>query len=192
VLDIILRMQRSGRPVLVNTRSVTDSESLGKRLTMMAVDYTILNAVHHEQEAEVVAKAGKKGQVTIATNMAGRGTDIILDSGVAKLGGLHVIATERHESRRVDHQLFGRSARQGQAGSSQAVLSLADYLITHWVNDRVVLWLKPWTKNYLGNAVVHLLYVLMQKNSERVSSKMRNQMLQDDYKLNEMLSFAGK
>ncbi len=129
VAEEIKRLHEKGQPVLVGTTSVEKSERLSKMLKRMGIKHEVLNAKHHEREAEIVAHAGEKGRVTIATNMAGRGTDIVLGEGVAELGGLHIIGTERHESRRIDNQLRGRSGRQGDPGSSRFYLSLEDDLL---------------------------------------------------------------
>ncbi|GGJ13749.1 protein translocase subunit SecA [Alicyclobacillus cellulosilyticus] len=129
VVEEIVRRHAVGQPVLVGTTSIEKSEYLSNLLKRRGIPHQVLNAKHHEREAEIIAKAGQRGAVTIATNMAGRGTDIILGEGVAELGGLHVIGTERHESRRIDNQLRGRSGRQGDPGSSQFFLSLEDDLL---------------------------------------------------------------
>ena len=129
VLDEIKEINQQGRPILVGTVSVEVSEHISKILKKNGIIHSVLNAKYHEQEAEIVARAGHKGAVTIATNMAGRGTDIKLGDGVESLGGLHVIGTERHESRRIDRQLRGRCARQGDAGSTHFFLSLEDDLL---------------------------------------------------------------
>jgi len=115
-----------GQPVLVGTTSIEKSERLSAMLSRRGIPHNVLNAKQHEREAQVVAQAGQKGQVTISTNMAGRGTDIVLGEGVAALGGLHIIGTERHEARRIDNQLRGRAGRQGDPGSSRFYLSLED------------------------------------------------------------------
>ncbi len=129
VLDEIEELHKKGQPVLVGTISIDVSEDLSKRLKKRGVKHEVLNAKHHEKEAEIVSMAGQKGSVTISTNMAGRGTDIVLGEGVAELGGLHILGTERHESRRIDNQLRGRSGRQGDPGSSRFYLSLEDDLL---------------------------------------------------------------
>lgn len=129
IVSEIQRLTKAGRAILVGTPSVDASESLGIALKDKQVSHQILNAKYHEQEAEIVRHAGEPGRVTIATNMAGRGTDIILDDAVRSAGGLHVIATEMHSSRRIDRQLVGRSARQGDPGSFQFFLSLEDELL---------------------------------------------------------------
>ena len=125
----IAEMHEQGRPVLVGTRSVEASERLSELLGEKGLEHQVLNAVHHKEEAEIVAGAGEPGVITVATNMAGRGTDIKLGTGVEEKGGLHVILTERHTARRVDRQLFGRSGRQGDKGSSHCIISLEDDLV---------------------------------------------------------------
>ncbi len=133
----IKELHEQGRPVLVGTTSVENSEKLSALLKKMGVPHEVLNAKHHEREAEIVAHAGEKGRVTIATNMAGRGTDIVLGPGVAELGGLHILGTERHESRRIDNQLRGRAGRQGDPGSSRFYLSLEDDLLRIFGSDKI-------------------------------------------------------
>ena len=129
VIDEIVEMNEQGRPVLVGTVSVEKSERLAKMLERRGIKHNVLNAKQHEREAAVVAEAGQPKAVTIATNMAGRGTDIVLGQGVTDVGGLHIIGTERHESRRIDNQLRGRAGRQGDPGSSKFFISLEDDLM---------------------------------------------------------------
>lgn len=136
VRDVVAR-HATGQPILVGTTSITQSEELSDMLTKSGVPHNVLNAKHHEKEAEIVKNAGQRGMVTIATNMAGRGTDISLGEGVAELGGLHILGTERHESRRIDNQLRGRSGRQGDPGSSQFFLSLEDDLMRIFGADNI-------------------------------------------------------
>jgi preprotein translocase subunit SecA len=133
----IIELHRKGQPVLVGTISIDVSEDLSKKLKKMGVRHTVLNAKHHQAEAEIVANAGQRGAVTISTNMAGRGTDIVLGEGVKALGGLHILGTSRHESRRIDNQLRGRSGRQGDEGSSRFYLSLEDDLLRIFGGDRI-------------------------------------------------------
>ena len=128
---------KSGRPVLVGTTSIAQSEELSAMLKRRGISHNVLNAKYHEQEAEIISHAGQYGAVTIATNMAGRGTDIVLGEGVPELGGLHIIGTERHESRRIDNQLRGRCARQGDPGSSKFFLSLEDDLMRLFGSDNI-------------------------------------------------------
>ncbi|MCC8037435.1 MAG: preprotein translocase subunit SecA [Bacteroidales bacterium] len=138
VIDEIVRLVKEGRPVLVGTTSVEISELLSRMLTMRGIKHNVLNAKLHQQEAQVVALAGQPGTVTIATNMAGRGTDIKLTPEVKEAGGLAIIGTERHESRRVDRQLRGRSGRQGDPGSSVFYVSFEDQLMRLFATDRVM------------------------------------------------------
>ncbi len=137
VLEEVTELHAQGRPVLVGTVSIEKSERLSGLLTRHGVPHNVLNAKHHEQEAQIIAEAGHPGRVTIATNMAGRGVDIKLGEGVVGKGGLHIIGTERHESRRVDNQLRGRAGRQGDPGSSRFYLSLEDDLLRIFGSDRI-------------------------------------------------------
>ena len=137
VCDEIEKLHAEGRPVLVGTISIERSEYLSSLLKKRGIAHNVLNAKHHEREAEIIAQAGQPGAVTIATNMAGRGTDIVLGAGVAEKGGLHIIGTERHESRRIDNQLRGRAGRQGDPGSSRFYLSLEDDLLRIFQGERM-------------------------------------------------------
>lgn len=136
VVDEIVARHNTGQPILVGTISIEKSELLSDMLKKKGIAHDVLNAKQHEREAEIVAEAGRKGAVTIATNMAGRGTDIILAEGVADLGGLHILGTERHEARRIDNQLRGRSGRQGDPGSSQFFISFEDDLMRLFGSER--------------------------------------------------------
>jgi preprotein translocase subunit SecA len=135
VVDEVIDHHEQGRPVLVGTVSIEDSEQLSEMLLRRGVDHEVLNAKQHQREAAIVARAGAEGAVTIATNMAGRGTDIKLGEGVADLGGLHIVGTERHESRRVDNQLRGRAGRQGDPGSSRFFVSFEDDIMRRFAPD---------------------------------------------------------
>ena len=137
VMDEIMELNQRGQPVLVGTISIDVSESLSKKLKKRGINHEVLNAKNHEKEAEIIAMAGQEGSVTISTNMAGRGTDIVLGEGVTDLGGLHILGTERHESRRIDNQLRGRSGRQGDPGSSRFYLSLEDDLLRIFGGERI-------------------------------------------------------
>jgi preprotein translocase subunit SecA len=137
VIEEIVGMREKGRPVLVGTTSVDTSERLSEMLRMRGIEHDVLNAKQHEREAAIIEGAGQPGTVTIATNMAGRGTDIKLGPGVAEAGGLHIIGTERHESRRIDNQLRGRSGRQGDPGSSRFYVSLEDELMRRFGSERI-------------------------------------------------------
>lgn len=137
VIREIVEIHNLGRPILVGTVSIDKSERLSKLLKKENIEHNVLNAKNHEREAEIIAQTGQERRVTISTNMAGRGTDIVLGEGLAELGGLHVIGTERHESRRIDNQLRGRSGRQGDPGSSRFFLSLEDDLMRLFGSDRI-------------------------------------------------------
>jgi len=189
----IERLHRLHRPVLVGTRSVAASERLSKLLKQRALEASVLNASRLKDEADIVAMAGEAGRITIATNMAGRGTDIKLGRDVARLGGLHVIATERHESGRVDRQLFGRSARQGDPGSAQAFVSAEDELLRRYLpvpaRKMLVAALRsrlPAQRRLAASAVR-----LAQAKAQSLAFKQRRAVLQTDLWLDEALSFAG-
>lgn len=137
VVEEIVETHRKGQPMLVGTTSIVQSETLSELLVKRGIPHNVLNAKFHEMEAQIVAQAGQKDAVTIATNMAGRGTDIVLGDGVAAVGGLHIIGTERHESRRIDNQLRGRAGRQGDPGSSRFYLSLEDDLMRLFGSDNI-------------------------------------------------------
>jgi preprotein translocase subunit SecA len=137
VIKEIVEVHKMGRPILVGTVSIDKSETLSRSLKKENIRHNVLNAKNHEREAEIIVQAGQGKNVTISTNMAGRGTDIVLGEGIAKLGGLHVVGTERHESRRIDNQLRGRSGRQGDPGSSRFFLSLEDDLMRLFGSDRI-------------------------------------------------------
>jgi len=136
-LEEIIQCNQKGQPVLVGTISIDVSESFSKKLKRRGIKHHVLNAKNHEREAEIIAQAGQKGSVTISTSMAGRGTDIVLGEGVIERGGLHIIGTERHESRRIDNQLRGRSGRQGDPGSSRFFLALEDDLLRIFGGDKM-------------------------------------------------------
>jgi preprotein translocase subunit SecA len=136
-LNEIIELNKKGQPVLVGTISIDVSESFSNKLKKRGIKHSVLNAKNHEKEAEIIALAGQKAAVTISTNMAGRGTDIVLGEGVTELGGLHILGTERHESRRIDNQLRGRSGRQGDPGSSRFYLALEDDLLRIFGGERI-------------------------------------------------------
>ncbi|AGA56421.1 preprotein translocase, SecA subunit [Thermobacillus composti KWC4] len=138
VVEEIVKRHQNGQPVLVGTVSIENSEKLSEMLKRRGIPHKVLNAKYHAEEAEIIARAGQRGAVTIATNMAGRGTDILLGEGVAELGGLHIIGTERHESRRIDNQLRGRAGRQGDPGSSQFYLALDDELMRRFGSENIM------------------------------------------------------
>ena len=142
IIDEIVKINETGRPALVGTISIENSERLSRMLSRRGVEHEVLNAKQHEREAQIVALAGQPGHVTIATNMAGRGTDIVLGPGVADRGGLHIVGTERHEARRIDNQLRGRAGRQGDPGSSRFFVGLEDNVMRLFAGD--------WVRSMLG------------------------------------------
>jgi preprotein translocase subunit SecA len=193
IVQEIERLHVGGRPLLVGTRSVEASEHLARLLNQRGLDFRLLNALRHREEAQIVAEAGHGGRITIATNMAGRGTDIRLAPGVAELGGLHVIATERHEAHRIDRQLFGRSARQGDLGSAQAFVSLDDELVRRFLPRWVRLPAQRALKRGQPGAqrLAASLISLAQRRAERQAYHQRRSVLRTDTWLDEALSFAG-
>ena len=194
VIDEVRRVHKSGRPILIGTRSVRTSQYLSGLLATAGFEHQVLNAVHHDQEAQIVAGAGQKGRITVATNMAGRGTDILLGTGIAELGGLHVIATERHESGRIDRQLYGRCGRQGDPGSAQAFVSLEDELMqqnAHLISAALARHYRNRDRE-ISSAVSRRLVDGAQGRAERVSLRRRKDVLRTDNWLDEHLGFAGK
>jgi preprotein translocase subunit SecA len=193
IADEVCAIHRTGRPLLIGTRSVLASERLAENLTAHGVAFRLLNAVRHQEEAQIIAEAGSKGQITIATNMAGRGTDIKLGPGVAELGGLHVIATERHESKRVDRQLFGRAARQGDPGSAQAFVSVEDELLRRFLPApfRSLLLRGQSRTAQRSHTLPKAALAWAQHTSQREASRRRREVLRMDDWLGETLSFAG-
>ena len=193
IVNEIERLHATGRPLLVGTRSVISSEKLAGMLSSRGMECKVLNAIRLKEESLVISMAGEHGRITIATNMAGRGTDIKLGVGVAKLGGLHVIATERNESGRVDRQLFGRSARQGEPGSAQAFVSPEDELIRRYLPTVVKHALREAILGQLpgGNCLVRAAFALAQRNAQALAYKQRHGVLRGDTWLGEALSFAG-
>ncbi len=185
--------QGAGRPVLIGTRSVLASEQISAVLTRTGVAHALLNAKQDANEADVIAAAGQRGRVTVATNMAGRGTDIGLGPGVAATGGLHVILTEYHDSRRVDRQLFGRCARQGDRGSCEAIVSLEDEIFDVCAPGTTDLLRRVAHSGVPIPAFVYgALRVLAQWSAERRHRATRMQNLKQDRQLNQMLAFTGK
>jgi preprotein translocase subunit SecA len=194
VAERVREIHRTGQPVLVGTRSVGASEELSRLLTAAGLKHQLLNARQDKEEAEIVAQAGQPGAITVATNMAGRGTDIKLAKGVDARGGLHVIATELHESRRIDRQLFGRSGRQGDPGAFEAIVSLEDEL------SRVYLKGLPLTlaRRLVGDgrgvsqALLRRLVRYAQARAEASQAAIRRELLTMDEQLGDLLAFSGK
>ncbi len=194
IADTLQRLHEIGRPVLVGTRSVAASEHLSEMLKAADLSHRVLNARQDQEEAEVIANAGQCGGITVATNMAGRGTDIRLAPGVADLGGLHVLATDRHDARRIDRQLFGRGGRQGDPGSFQSIVSLEDEIVQEFFGGYAVrLGKRFWRQNgpipgWLGR----LLLAIAQRAAERNHAGIRRQLLRSDDQLSDLLAFTGR
>lgn len=195
VVDNIAERHANGQPVLVGTRSIRASEQLHHYLSEAGIEHQLLNAKQDAGEADIIAMAGQAGRVTIATNMAGRGTDIKLGEGVEALGGLHVILTEGHDTPRVDRQLAGRCARQGEEGSWQALVSLEDDLVATYlkpVNRLLSRGLARLPQSGLLRLAALLYYRMAQLHAERNNRSLRYRLLHADFQQRKSLSFSGK
>jgi preprotein translocase subunit SecA len=192
VLEEVLNCRNQERPVLVGTRTIRDSEELHGRMAESGIESAVLNAVLHEQEAAIISRAGDRRQVTIATNMAGRGTDILVPYELQQVGGLHVIATERHESRRVDMQLFGRTARQGAPGSVRMMTSLEDELMRKYVPAWLMRIFRVLVRYPSGKRMIILLNSINQRRIEAFQARIRKKILLQDISQNKILSFANR
>jgi len=193
VVEAVKRLNERGQPVLVGTRSVEKSERLSRRLARAGVEHVVLNAKEHEKESRIVARAGHKGNVCIATNMAGRGTDIKLEAGVAKLGGLYVIGTERHESLRIDQQLAGRCARQGDPGTYEFYVALDDDILTRG-HRKLAARLMRRHRARRGRALsawMRMWFVIAQRRMERESLKGRVYLMDHDHWVDEVKKALG-
>lgn len=192
IVDEVAERHGQGQPVLVGTRSVKASEDLAARLAKFGLFFRVLNAVRHREEARIISHAGEKGSITVATNMAGRGVDIRLENGVTRLGGLHVIATECHEAGRIDRQLFGRCARQGDPGSARSFVSMEDELLCRYVPSTVrngikkALRLRGPTSVWAAEQAVRWA----QRKPQGMAFHRRRSVLRTDTWLDDSLSFA--
>ncbi len=190
----VRELNDTDRPILIGTCTVAESEYLSELLNQNGLQHCVLNARQDKDEADIIARAGQRGNITVATNMAGRGTDIQLGEGVEQLGGLHVIATERNSSRRVDRQLYGRCARQGDPGSTEAFLSIDDKNIAVYYSPAMLQLLASFIANdksvptWLGN----IISSLPQKRIERQHRRVRGQMMKMDEQLARTLAFTGR
>jgi preprotein translocase subunit SecA len=192
IVEEIRSVHRTGRPILIGTRSVGASEHLSSLLTAEHLAHEVLNATRLAQEAKIIAGAGQKSRITVATNMAGRGTDIRLGRGVGELGGLHVVATERHEARRIDRQLFGRCARQGDPGSARAFVSLEDELLQRQGSKVLQSLVRRVRSRMVFSALSGNLIRRAQRRAEHAAFRQRKEVLRTDHWLDEHLGFAGK
>lgn len=194
IVQEIKQIHEHGRPVLVGTRSVFASEYISKLLKEEKLEHQVLNAVYHSKEAQIVAEAGQPGRITVATNMAGRGTDVKLGRGVADIGGLYVIAAEPNESARIDRQLFGRCARQGDPGTVRRIFSLEDEIVTRYAKTTTSLLKKRYTlsKGDISSGFVQRVFKTAQSRAEKMALSRRKTVLRTDHWLDEQLGFAGK
>lgn len=194
VVRRIERMHAKGRPVLVGTQSVAESEHLAELLDARGLRHRVLNARQNKEEADIVARAGEAGRITVATNMAGRGTDIAIDENVRARGGLHVISTCRHDSRRIDRQLYGRCGRQGDPGSHLTILSLEDPLIATVFRNRLRWMVRACevTGGWVPGPLARAIFRFAQRSSERRNGRMRRQLLRADDSLEDLLAFSGQ
>ena len=182
------------KPVLIGTCSVQESEDVSSWLEKNAIPHQVLNAKQDEYEADIIARAGQQGAITVATNMAGRGTDIVLGPGVKEKGGLHVIALSRNDSARIDRQLYGRCARQGDPGSAEAILSLDDPALVHFYSSAM---LSVLAKLAPGNrpvpeSISRLILRLPQQKNEQEQRRIRKLLMKQDQRLQRVLAFSGK
>ncbi len=194
VVGSIAAQQNAGRPVLVGTRSVAASEHLSRLMTAHGLDHQVLNARQDREEAEIVERAGERCRITVATNMAGRGTDIRLPQSSRSLGGLHVIATELHEARRIDRQLFGRCGRQGDPGTYQAIISLEDELVRVYAHRwwQKLNALLPRLGDGANDWARAVTLAVAQRAAERLHYRMRRQLLKSDEQMKAALAFSGR
>lgn len=183
VVNEIEKIHKTGQPILVGTGSVEDSETLHQMLLEKNIMHEVLNAKNHAREAHIIAKAGEVGSVTISTNMAGRGTDIKLGKGAKELGGLYVIGTERHESRRIDNQLRGRSGRQGDIGESRFFISFGDPLFKRFAQDRILKAQEKLASDYFDSKFFSRFLTMTQKKVESVNFDMRKNLIDYDHVL---------
>ncbi len=190
----VSELYQQQKPVLIGTCSVQESELVSLWLQQNDIAHKVLNAKQDQHEAEIIARAGKLGAVTVATNMAGRGTDIALGLGVAEIGGLHVIAMSRNESARIDRQLYGRCARQGDPGSAEAILSLQDPALVQFYSSatlKVLAGLSPGNRPVPG-FISRLILRLPQKKNEKQQRRIRRLLMKQDQRLRRTLAFSGK
>lgn len=192
IIDEIKKVSITNRPILVGMRTINESEHLFELLKKEGIESTVLNALHHKTESEIIAKAGELSKITIATNIAGRGTDILLSKEVAELGGLHVISSQKHDTKRVDLQLLGRCARQGQPGSTHTILSLEDELLEKYIPNKIL----KLFKRFISNKAVYysslMSYKMIQRVLEFSNANKRKRILQQDFSLSKTLSFTDK
>ncbi len=194
LIQRVKALNQIGRSILIGTCTVEESEYVSGLLALAGLDCRVLNARQDANEAEIISQAGEPGCITVATNMAGRGTDIQLAAEVERLGGLHVIATQRNDSRRVDRQLYGRCARQGDPGSTEAFLSIEDRNIAVYYPRAMLkkLALIGWGDKPVPELLGNLILTLPQKHMEREHRRIRSRMLKMDEQIAKTLAFTGR
>jgi preprotein translocase subunit SecA len=195
VVEMVARHHRTGRPILVGTRSVEASEHLSRLLSDAGLAHEVLNARQDQAEAEIIARAGEGGRITVATNMAGRGTDIHLGAGMVECGGLLVVATECHEARRIDRQLLGRCGRQGDPGAAVMFLSLEDEIVEEHGNrilEKTTRLVLRWPPDWLGRWFGNLLFNRAQRCADHLHARMRHELLKFDERVSTSLAFTGR
>ena len=192
IINRIAEIHATRRPILIGTRSVAASEHLSGLLKERGLSHQLLNARQDASEAAIIAEAGGEDKITVATNMAGRGTDIKVSPQVAQLGGLHVIATEFHEARRIDRQLFGRSARQGEPGSCEAIVSLQDDLLRFYLQHTAGSFGPVLAQKLFSIWPSGLIFQMAQRSAERMQFWSRSKLLEIDEQLQSALAFSGK
>ena len=194
LLDRVGDLYQQRRPVLIGTCSVEESEQVSQWLEQQGIDHRVLNAKQDQHESEIIAQAGQLQAITVATNMAGRGTDIALGNGVAELGGLHVIALSRNDSGRVDRQLYGRCARQGDPGSAEAILSLQDPALAQFYSSAMLNLLSKFCSGSkpMPDFIARLILRLPQQRNEKQQSLIRKMLMKQDRQLRRILAFSGK
>lgn len=189
IVERVAELNGRGRPVLIGTRSVAASQTISSRFDRAGLDHVVLNAERSADEARIIAQAGRTGRITVATNMAGRGVDIAVDPRALDLGGLHVILTERHDSRRIDRQLEGRTARQGEPGTVEHILSLEDPLLD--LVPAVMPRLLARSAGAMGRWTGFWLFARAQRRAERSHGRQRKNLLAQDRRLSLLLAFSG-
>ncbi len=192
IVKCVRELHRQGQPVLIGTRSVDASEHLSLLLKSASLPHQVLNARQDQEEAQIITHAGERGQITVATNMAGRGSDIRLAPGIVELGGLFVLASERHEASRIDRQLFGRCGRQGDPGSYQAIISLQDDLMESFFGKMPQRLLGRWRGRPVPGWLGALLATIAQRAAERYHGQIRRSLLKVDDQQGDMLAFSGQ
>lgn len=191
IIENIKLINKTQRPILVGMKDIKESEELATLLLKQNIKCTVLNALKYKEEEEIINEAGRMSKITIATNMAGRGTDIKIDDEIDAMGGLHVIATQKFSSNRIDLQLYGRTARQGQNGSVQQIFSFEDELFEQVAKNKIMSFLTKYSKSKISKKAFMLLYKIIQLMVEKKATRMRKKILQKDFSTNEMLSFSS-